>query len=42
MNKHRPAPQLIEMFHRWQCQVCKHWTNYNEGNGEWWCERGDD
>lgn len=42
IEAHKPVPQLIESFHRWQCQVCKCWTNYSESNGKWWCERGND
>lgn len=38
MSTHKPVPRLIEMFHRWQCEVCKRWCNYSEANGRWWCE----
>lgn len=34
-GKHTPSPELIEMFHRYQCKVCKVWVNYDEGDGKW-------
>ncbi|MDQ0102301.1 hypothetical protein J2T10_001947 [Paenarthrobacter nicotinovorans] len=37
---HKPIPHLVEMFHRWQCKICKNWINYNEADGEWWHARG--
>lgn len=32
---HKPAPELIEMFHRYQCKVCKVWVRYVERAGKW-------
>jgi hypothetical protein len=32
---HRIEPELIEMFHRYQCEVCKSWISYSEETGKW-------
>ena len=42
MSEHRIIPELIEMFHRYQCKVCHSWVNYNERNGKWWHQRQSD
>lgn len=34
--RHRPTPQHLEMFRRYQCQSCHSWIFYDEGAGQWW------
>jgi len=35
-DHHAIVPVLIEIYHRWQCEVCHEWINYNEWDGRWW------
>jgi hypothetical protein len=36
VRNHRPVPQLVEMFHRYQCRFCHSWIYYDEVIGSWW------
>jgi len=34
--RHRPTPQYLEMFRRYQCRQCHSWIYYDETIGSWW------
>lgn len=36
VRHHRPIPQMLEMFHRYQCRFCHSWIYYDEAIGSWW------
>jgi len=35
-TRHRPTPQYLEMFRRYQCHHCHSWIYYDETEGQWW------
>lgn len=36
VRTHRPTPQYLEMFRRYQCRECHSWIYYDEAIGSWW------